>query len=122
MKLMEIKSLKKKSDYYDFVVKAWDGHEPDGFYFEPFDVKVEYFAERSSHSDHPYQDGTAREHHPGSLKVQSVTTVKPVKMFNSETDALEKTFPANTELSNMPGWNKSNEFWFEEAAEKNFEE
>ena len=26
MKLMEIKSLKKKSDYNDFIVKAWDGH------------------------------------------------------------------------------------------------
>jgi hypothetical protein len=124
MKLQEIfdsKAKKKKSDCYEFIVDKWDGHEPDGFYFEPFDVKVEYYAERPSHSDHPYQDGKAREYHPGSLSIESITTVKSVKMFNSDTDKVEKEFPAGTSLKKMPGWDKASEAWFDNKAEENFE-
>jgi hypothetical protein len=40
------------------------------------DVEVEFDYTPASFSDHPYGSGTAREHHPSSLDIQSVTLVK----------------------------------------------
>jgi len=120
MKLHEIKKHKRKSDYYEFTFKEWDGCEPDGFYVKPFDVIVEYYGEHSSYSDHPYQNGTAREHHPGSLSIESLKAAEDV-IFMDETGKTEiKRFKAGTELKDIPGYSASDEQFFMNKVEDHF--
>jgi hypothetical protein len=119
MKLHELKQAhKRKSDYHEFIYKEWDGFEPDGFYVKPFDVAVEYFGEHTSYSDHPYQDSTAREHHPGSLSIESLKAAEDV-IFMDETGKSEvKRFKKGTDLKDIPGYDASwNNFFFDKAVE-----
>ncbi len=120
MKLHELKQHSKKSDTYEFIFKEYDGLEPDGFYVKPFDVVVEYYGEHSSHSDHPYQDGTAREHHPGSFSVISLKSAEDVILMDEEGKNEVKRFKKGTDLKDIPGFNKSDEAFFFNKAEEDF--
>lgn len=109
-------------DYRTFIFKDWDGQDPPGFFVKPFDVEIEYYYERASHSDHPYQNSYAREHHPGVCSVEKIMAAQDVVFFDEATGKEElKRFPKGTELKDIPGWDQSIENFFQDATEEECE-
>ena len=125
MKLSEIRGLAegKGPETRDFVVKKWDGNEgyqqgTDDVYVEPFDVLVTYEYEDLGYSDHPYGEGTAREHHGSSVVVTSLTSNQEVVLKNNDTDKVVKTYPKGTKVEDIPGWDKDSMEFFQQKAEE----
>ena len=121
MKLSEIKIIRESASTYDFIVKKWDGNQPDGQYVKPFDVKVTYHVEDLGYSDHPYGEGTAREEHGKSVSVISIESAEVVEVMNEEGDKVLKTFPTGTPVAKIPGWEESSNDWFQHKAEEEVE-
>ena len=81
----------------------------------PFDVEVDYDYEPADHSDHPYGDTTAREHHPSSIAINSITSITPIRQLDDD-DKVIKEWPKGTDVMSLPGWSKEDLEWFEEQA------
>jgi hypothetical protein len=63
-------------------------------------VEVLYDVEAASHSDHPYGEGTAREHHPAEIELHSVRLLDD-QVCNG------KQLHAGTDLMSLPWWEAS---------------
>lgn len=107
--------------HQDYVFKDFDAFEPDGFYVKPFDVKVEVYVEPGSYSDHPYGEGSARENHAPMVAVEHLSANEDVVFYDEETGKEEqKRFKAGTELSKIPGYEKSMKEFFQQWAEEEY--
>lgn len=119
MKLSEIRNLHApRTEQREFVFDKFDHFEGTMTqYIEPFDVLVSYECEDGGYTDHPYGEGSAREHHGFSCEVTSVTADEEVKIFD-EDEKLIRTIPKGTDLKDIPGYTKDFEKFFQKAAEQ----
>lgn len=77
--------------------------EPADGYYENFDVVVTYELRPASYSDHPYQDTTAREHHPAEVDIIKLEADDVIQMFNTD-DELIKEFAKGFDIEKLPGF------------------
>lgn len=84
------------------------------------DVEVEFDYTPASFSDHPYGSGTAREHHPSSLDIQSVTLVKDANRYDDEGNVIGK-LEKGTDLMKQSWWQESWTEWFADQIQDRME-
>ncbi len=77
--------------------------EPADGYYGDFNVDVEYELIPASYSDHPYQDTTAREHHPAEVNIMDLKADDKIQMFDSD-DKLIKEFAKGFDIEKLPGF------------------
>lgn len=77
--------------------------EPADGYYGNFDVVVTYELQPASYSDHPYQDTTAREHHPAEIDILTLVADDKIQMFNSN-DEVIKEFEKGYDIEKLPGF------------------
>lgn len=107
--------------FYQVTIKDCDIFQPDDCIVDPFSITIEYDVGASSHEDHPYGDGSARENFKGELEVKAVYSAEPVKILDSDTEKLIRTLPKHTPVEKIPGYEVSFDNWFAEQAEKDDE-
>lgn len=88
--------------------------------YEPFTMTVSYWYEGASHSDHPYGEGSAREHHAANWGIDSVK-LKSAARHIDENEELIKEYPAGTDVTKMPGWDKKLQAYYEDKLATDFE-
>lgn len=75
------------------------------------DVEVDYDYSGASHSDHPYGQGTAREHHGASVGIMAVRLIHDTKEYDEDGEKVIGTLKAGTDLMHQPWWKPSWTTW-----------
>lgn len=102
----------------NFVIKEYDGVQPDDFIVDMFDIAVSYESESDDYTDHPYGVGSAREYHYGGVHVIKCVARGEVVYRDPETDEVKKTFPKGTDCQDLPGWNSNDDKFVQSKAEE----
>lgn len=102
LKLTESRGLSRKFSNLDIF-------QPDGL--ESVDVEVKYHYEAASYSDHPYGEGSAREHHPASVELISVKLLSDADIENDQGE-VTATLAKGTDLIDQPFWSNEHSDWF----------
>lgn len=108
MKLSDIKPTLReaRTSTIDFSgVDIWDEAG-----LGPVDITVEYEYEAASHTDHPYGEGSAREHHPAEINLVSVKTTSAAEQFD-ENGEVTGTLPVGTDLMKQSFWKGRDGDW-----------
>lgn len=120
MKLSEIKSTIKEARGFTEVFKDLDLWQGVGSKtnMASADVEVEYDYEGPSHSDHPYGEGTAREHHGSTVGILSVKLLQDADEYNDE-DEKTGVLKKGTDLLKQSWWdNKWTDWLANQIAER----
>lgn len=72
--------------------------------FDEFEIIASYEYEGSSHSDHPYGEGSAREYHAASGQSTKIVLAQDVEQYDDNGETVLKTWPKGTNISALPGW------------------
>ena len=105
MKLHELRAKRFSTILLD--VDIWDRAG-----LEPVNVDIDYEFEPSSHSDHPYGEGTAREDHPATVTILKVKLVKDANIYDDE--KVVKVLKSGTDLMKEPFYTPKNTAWLED--------
>lgn len=105
MKLFEIRK-RYRNDQSSLI--SFATFEQNGF--DEFEVEVIYDYVPASHSDHPYGEGTAREHHASTMDIIDIVTTKEVNQYDEDGVNVIKKWPKGSDVTKFPGWKAVEKF------------
>lgn len=102
MKLSEIKQL--QSRFNDDIIEV----EPAGGSYGTFKVKVTYWYEPASFSQHQPDNYTFKERHPVGLSIERIALAQVVKERDQD-DKVVATYQKGDDARALPGWDQTDE-------------